>query len=104
MKRRNAAQRHGDFCMTRNRDRYDGRPIYIYAYTDADDQILYVGRTADPRTRMGDHRVNASWWSADLQFSLIEIVEGWPAAVEAEAQAIKELHPVHNIQHNRSVA
>lgn len=96
-----SAQKHGAFCMSRNRTRYDGRDIFIYAYTNAANQVLYVGRTADPATRHGAHRQASPWWSPDLTFSIVEIVQGWPAAIAAEATSIRVLNPAHNIQHNR---
>lgn len=99
--KRTAMQRQGDRCMRLNRHRFEHTAIYIYAYVDSADRVVYIGRTWDPPTRHGAHRQRSHWWSPDLTFAVIDTVSGWPAAVEAEAQAIRECQPLVNIQHNR---
>jgi predicted GIY-YIG superfamily endonuclease len=101
---RTTMQLQGDRCMRMNQRRFDDTGIYIYAYVDSADRVVYVGRTWDPPTRHAAHRKRSRWWSPSLTFAVIDIVLGWPTAVEVEAQAIRELRPLVNIQHNRRVA
>lgn len=72
----------------------------IYAYVAADGEVLYVGQTCDQRTRRTAHRVRATWWAEDLEWALVDIAADRPAARLAERKAIRELAPVHNVQHN----
>lgn len=39
-----------------------GRALGVYVLLAADDTILYIGRTGDPRNRMRQHKSTKDWW------------------------------------------
>lgn len=84
--------------------RFTGRPIYIYAFVSPSGVVVYVGRTCDPATRIGAHRVKAAWWTPNLEFAVVDVAYSWPEAVAMEREAIGSLAPVANIQHTGRAA
>lgn len=70
----------------------------LYRHWDADGALLYVGISSDPVRRMAEHR-SASDWAHDVADTAIKWFDGREEAVKAEAQAICEEKPLHNIAH-----
>lgn len=68
----------------------------LYRHFDAADNLLYVGISLTPIYRLSSH-VHRSNWSDQIVRVSIEWLEGRPEALAAEAQAIVEESPLHNI-------
>lgn len=82
--------------------RRDDLPVALYRMYDAAGDLLYVGQSHDPCTRLLHHRCLAEW---ALQVARID-VEWHPnkaIAIAAETAAIAADWPKHNIAHNRRV-
>jgi DNA-binding transcriptional regulator YhcF (GntR family)/predicted GIY-YIG superfamily endonuclease len=73
-------------------------PTALYRLYDADDELLYVGISADPEGRWKQHSASATaagWWPQVTR----KEVRWFPtreAADEAETAAIEAEHPLHN--------
>ncbi|MEH0552554.1 GIY-YIG nuclease family protein [Streptomyces sp. B21-101] len=65
--------------------------------------LLYVGISSDPLRRWPEHAAEKSWWS-DVASLSIQWFESRPAALEAEASAIRTEQPIHNVVHNGTSA
>lgn len=86
-------------------DRFANSEVFIYAYLEpGSDEVVYVGRSYDLRTRHGAHRQKSPWWRADLEVAVVDVAHSWEQAVRMEAVAIRQLRPARNIQHNRQGA
>lgn len=75
-------------------------PFHVYAYLDADGVYLYIGQTSNLTVRNHKHRHQSPWFE---QATTRAILSSHPLRVEAqraEAAAIRERRPLHNIRHN----
>lgn len=82
--------------MTRNRIPV---PTTLYRLYDADDVLLYVGVTYNPKARFTQHRDTKSWWP---QVARTEF-QWFPSRSEAEAaerELIEAEAPPHNVLHH----
>lgn len=66
----------------------------VYRLYDAKGSLLYVGVTNDYKTRMRSH-AEKSWWP-EVRASRVVHYDTRQLAIEAEARAIREEHPIHN--------
>lgn len=69
---------------------------YLYLLVDANGAPLYVGRTKHLALRIATHRRNKSWW-IDVDDIFITGVCCIDGASPAELRAIRDLHPLHNV-------
>lgn len=72
-----------------------GPATAIYRFYDAEQQLLYVGITGQPRERWAKHRRNAGWW-ASAAFVAVEICPSEWEALAAERAAIQTESPRFN--------
>lgn len=74
---------------------------WVYRAFDADGDLLYVGMTQRPRTRMQQHRRKADWWgdASRIRFSQYPTRND---ALQAERSAIHSEKPVYNIRRPES--
>lgn len=75
----------------------------LYRFFDADDQLLYVGRTINPGRRWRDHEKQKPWFDAVAKVTR-EVLPSALLLAEAEQVAIETEHPLHNIIMNRRQA
>ncbi|MER6557240.1 GIY-YIG nuclease family protein [Streptomyces sp. NPDC001027] len=71
----------------------------LYRFYDADDQLLYVGITSNPKQRWKAHASGAAWWAQAVRKS-VKWFDSRPEAAVAEAHAITAEVPAHNVVHN----
>jgi hypothetical protein len=76
-----------------------GGPAVLYRHFDANDRLLYVGITAEARNgrRWEEHEADKPWFH---QVARSEVTPPYPtraAALYAEAVAIRDENPIHNI-------
>ena len=69
---------------------------YIYTAVDNMDEVLYVGRTQNPRARMTDHAKTAHW-ADECAFVLWDLVPR-SEAVAKELETIRKHRPPYNIK------
>lgn len=74
--------------------------ICLYRYFDADDALLYVGVSADPFVRRGQHARKD--WMRELRYAEFEWFSSRSDALDAEKQAIWRERPKWNIVHART--
>lgn len=67
----------------------------LYRFFDAEGQLLYVGRTISPRTRLKSH-VHHAWWSDEIHNVVIERLASHDELVLAEMKAIRAEEPRYN--------
>lgn len=75
-------------------------PFHVYAYLDADGVYLYIGQTSNLTMRNHKHRHRSPWFE---QAATRAVLSSHPLRIEAqraEASAIRERRPLHNIRHN----
>jgi excinuclease UvrABC nuclease subunit len=84
-------------------DRHDTRvvnpqPQAVYTCYDADDNVLYVGRSTQPFIRFYHHDRTKTWWDQVARISL-----DWHDgdAATSERAAIERLRPAYNVVYNR---
>lgn len=70
----------------------------VYRLYDTEDQLLYVGLTANPSKRWTEHATSKSWWGQVARKD-IEWFDSRADAARAELTAIEEEEPLHNVQH-----
>lgn len=72
----------------------------LYRFYDHHGTLLYIGIAEDPQRRRSEHASRKPWWSEVAKQSI-----EWHAtrghALAAEAAAIRDEHPRHNVTHNR---
>ncbi|WP_405536949.1 GntR family transcriptional regulator [Streptomyces antimycoticus] len=71
----------------------------LYRLYGADDRLLYVGITSEPKTRMKAHAADKSWWT-EVQTREVEWFGTRDEAAAAEVEAIRREQPLHNHIHN----
>lgn len=70
----------------------------LYRLFDADEKLLYIGISRDPKIRWRQHR-RWSAWSTQVAMRVIEWHDSRTAALLAELRAIRTERPRHNVQH-----
>lgn len=78
--------------------------FYIYAYLDADRNLLYVGKTRAMQGRNAAHHRSSAWYPLASEVRILWTTSDRREALLAEAKAIRELSPAFNIYHNRGAA
>ncbi len=78
------------------------RRCALYRAYNAEDELLYVGITDNPRRRFAEHKRDESWWAEEVDEAAIEVTWRQDEAVAraAEQQAIKDELPRYNTTHN----
>jgi predicted GIY-YIG superfamily endonuclease len=74
----------------------------LYRLRDATGRLLYIGISSDPLRRWPEHAADKPWW-ADVSDLSMQWFESRPAALAAEARAIRDERPLHNVVHNGDV-
>lgn len=74
----------------------------LYRLFDANDELLYVGRTNDLRRRFESHAEAQPWWP-EVARSQVESLASFVALCQAERTAIVEERPKYNVVHNVAV-
>jgi predicted GIY-YIG superfamily endonuclease len=70
----------------------------VYRLHDADGRLLYVGATADIKTRWAGHRTEKKWWPmVDHERTKIAWYPDRLTALAAEMAAIVSERPLHNV-------
>jgi len=77
----------------------DAARTALYRFYDADDCLLYVGITDNPRARFKKHAAEKSWWGK-VSTREIEWLSSRHEAEVAELTAIYRERPLHNVQGN----
>ncbi|MGX1220369.1 GntR family transcriptional regulator [Streptomyces ambofaciens] len=73
----------------------------LYRLYDADDQLLYVGISSDPPSRMQQHASDKLWWP-EVAHHTITWLTSRSEALAAERAAINSEHPCYNHVHKQS--
>lgn len=72
------------------------KPAALYRHFNIDGELLYVGISVSSLVRLTKHR-NESSWFGEIAVVKIEHFPSRPAALRAEAKAIREERPKHNL-------
>lgn len=75
----------------------DSERTALYRHHGADGELLYVGISRNPFTRMDSHTHESNWMSSVKNMS-VQWFDTRRAALDAEAIAIQNENPIHNIQ------
>lgn len=86
-----------------NRHRAPHAPTALYRVRDAAGCLLYVGVSGAPFRRWTEHAADKPWWPEAAAFAL-EWFYCRPAALAAEATAIRAEGPKYNVVHNQAAA
>lgn len=73
------------------------RPHTLYRVYGTHGELLYVGITVDPKTRLAHHRRQKPWWP-DVARVVEEVHPDRTAALAAETVTIAFENPLHNIR------
>lgn len=71
----------------------------LYRFFDANGRLLYIGVTANIKTRWKDHSRNKPHWR-DVATATIEHFDSQEEVIKAEAEAIAAERPAWNVVHN----
>jgi hypothetical protein len=71
-------------------------PTAVYRFFDADNRLLYVGITCNPKMRFRDHQRLSHWWPAQ-QSVTVDWKDTRGEALAEEAAAILGEDPLHNV-------
>lgn len=71
----------------------------LYRLYGADERLLYVGITNEPKVRMKAHAADKDWWD-EVETREVEWFESRDKAAAAEVHAIRHEQPQHNHAHN----
>lgn len=71
----------------------------LYRMYDADDDLLYIGISGRGLRRFSEHRSNKAWW-INVATIRVEHYDSAEMAGGAEAEAIWNEKPLHNVRHN----
>ncbi len=90
------------------RDIYARRDCWIYHLFNADGELIYIGKSVDPKARFGQHKNGEHIWSPDIAtMTVIDEDDPWEseaAALVEEAREIRRYakagHELYNIEHN----
>jgi hypothetical protein len=83
------------FLLARN------APTALYRFWSKDDTLLYVGISRSPEARRRDH-MRKAWWP-DVAHGSFKWFRTRSEALQAEARAIRDEGPLHNIQQPRVI-
>lgn len=72
----------------------------LYRIFDADDELLYIGITNNPRSRMMDH-VRTKGWARRIAYITFEHFSSRDELFATERQAVADEFPTFNVAHNR---
>lgn len=72
-------------------------PYVLYRVFAADDRLLYVGATTNPKLRFMDH-AHKEWWLEAAKITL-EHVSDLDELMAVERRAIESENPTHNVIH-----
>lgn len=86
---------HEPACASCHFTRATPRGPVVYRLFDADDELLYVGFTANAAQRMRGHSSEKQWWP-DVARASFERFDTEVSALKAEAKAIRETPGLHN--------
>ena len=75
----------------------EGREHFLYRLYDWAGELLYVGLTTDPKSRIRRHRRIQPWGEAIASHTVESVGHDRCAALDAERNAIKYEWPRHNI-------
>jgi predicted GIY-YIG superfamily endonuclease len=75
------------------------KPHVLYRYFDADDNLLYVGITNSPLSRMSQHFRDKGWFAKAAR-TTYEHFASRPELEAAEVKAIQSEKPKYNIAHS----
>ena len=78
------------------------QPVALYRHFDKDDQLLYIGVSANTMARLSQHQQTAQWLIKAVKMTT-EWFRDRQIALEAEKIAIEKEKPIHNIKHNAAV-
>lgn len=73
----------------------------VYRVYDADERLLYIGVTVDLKNRLRVHGYQSPWY-VDAARVDAESFPDRPTAFDAEAYAIREEAPLHNVRSQRA--
>lgn len=74
-------------------------PTTLYRLYNDNDRLLYVGIARNWARRAVQHSEQKSWWP-EVARTALETHPTRDAALDAEREAIKTEHPIHNVKHN----
>lgn len=77
----------------------DSATTTLYRFFDSAGILLYVGISAQPLVRFGQHRADKPWW-VNIGSITTHHYTSRRAALEAEAEAVKTERPLYNVVHN----
>ncbi len=63
--------------------------MFVYSFYNADDELLYVGKTNAPYSRLHNHKHKTPWWSEVSRIS-------WTQYPNPEFQRIMDFQPKYN--------
>ena len=89
------AEATGRQSMTSPAIDWDACYVYI-AWSHDRSRPLYVGKSREPLNRIGRHLRSTAWGSSVVEWELIAF-DSEQDALRAEARAIYQLDPIHNI-------
>lgn len=72
----------------------------LYRLYDGDGRLLYIGITADPKTRFASHATYKPWWAQVARKDVTWLRATWQEALKVEAAAILNEKPKFNRKHN----
>jgi len=72
----------------------------LYRFFNAAGELLYVGITANPGRRFGEHSADKLWWDTVANVTIETFSNGLELR-RAEKRAIENERPKHNVIHNR---
>ena len=72
----------------------------LYRYYNKENELLYVGVTADNTKRESQHRRD-SFWFGEIATAKYEYFDSRQEVLQAEAEAIENEKPKHNVKHSR---
>lgn len=103
----NAVQQGGAICHTCRpklnlhsspRWHINGRRTAVYRLYDAEDRLLYVGITVNPKSRLRDHRTKKPWWH-EVARTETRWFDTRPEAEDVEGVAIRDERPLYDATH-----
>lgn len=75
-----------------------GPPTAVYVLLDKDGVVLYVGISINVENRFKAHHIR-HWWPLVASTRIEHFDDHW-SAQQRELVLIRDLQPIHNIQHN----
>jgi len=69
----------------------------VYRLYGANDELLYIGISVNPDQRFMQHAASKEWWPEVARREVAMWFDDRPQAAAAEARAIRDHHPRHNL-------